>query len=520
MTESPAVRGAETGRRGAVWRYAAGAVVIALAGRLVYLFGAYVIGGSGVQRFHVETAAVTFVLAGLVVHLMVSPSAVRPAARAPGLPAWVWFVFTALSLVLYRPALGVGFLADDFVLLDRAGRWELGPVTPSLFRPLPLFGWALLAAVNAGAPVFHLLNIGLHGTNAYLTARVAERWVREPAWAVAAGCLMLTAPLASEAVAWGSGVFDLSATALTLTCLLLARSDDREPSAARRAAFIAVGLLALAAKETAAVVGALVLVDAFARRALTRRLLLDAGILLALAAVFSAVRLLQAFGATAPEITRYGIQRGLFESYGSLAVPWHIDVMQALPWMAIGLVTIVIALAARFVLMRSRDFDRQVLAAAAWILVSVLPVFLFLYVGRDLQGARFLYLATPGWACLICLLASATRTPFGRRLSLLAVMALAVGGVIGVGYHLRPWQEAGALRVRIEQALRTNEDVQRCPSVALGGLPDAVRGAYVFRNGAREALSRLTGQALVETADERCTFEWREDRQRFVTTKR
>jgi hypothetical protein len=513
------VQGAETGRR-AFWQYAAGALVVALAVRLVYLFAAYVLGGSRIQRFHVETAALTFVLAGLALRLMASPSAVRPAAGARRLPGWAWFVFTALSLVLYRSALGVGFLADDFVLLDRAGRWELGPITPSLFRPLPLFGWALLAAVNAGAPVFHLLNVGLHGTNAYLTARVAERWVREPAWSVAAGCLMLTAPLATEAVAWGSGVFDLSATALTLTCLLLARSDDREPSPAQRAAFIAVGLLALAAKETAAVVGALVLVDALARRALTRRLLLDTAVLLALAAVFSAVRLLQAFGATAPEITRYRIQRGVFESYGSLAVPWHSDVMQPLPWMAIGVVTIVIALAARFVLMRSREIDRQVLAAAAWILVSVLPVFLFLYVGQDLQGARFLYLATPGWACLICLLASAMRAPFGRWLSLLAVTALAVGGVIGVTYHLQPWQEAGALRARIEQALRTNEDVKRCPSVALGGLPDAVRGAYVFRNGAREALNRLTGQTLVETADQRCTFDWRADRQRFVSTTR
>ncbi len=503
-----------------MWRFVAMAVVLGLAARLVYFFLAYLAGDSSIRRYHVETAAVTFVGVGLALRLTSSQAGGTAPAESRRLPLWLWPLFVVLALAIYWPAVGVGFLADDFVLLDRASRWELGPITPSLFRPLPLFGWAGLLGLNAGAPVFHLANIVLHGTNAYLTGRVAERWVRTPVWSVVAGALMLTAPLAAEAVAWGSGVFDLSATTLVLTAVLLARSYGGAPRTGQRALFIAAGMLALTAKETAAVAGALVLVDAFARRALNRRLLVDTGVLLTLAGLFSIVRVLQAFGATAPEITRYLIQRGLFESFGGLAVPWHAEVIRAWPWMAMGGVVIVVALLAHFFLMRSREVDRQVIAAAAWILVSVLPVFTFLYVGPDLQGARFLYLATPGWAVLISTLASATRSPYGQRLSLLAVAALAVASLVGVTRHLQPWQEAGAARARIEQALQSDERIRRCQSLALTGLPDTVRGAYVFRNGAAEALARLSHQTLAPSADAACSFEWRNDLQEFVTGKR
>ena len=501
-----------------VWWYAAAALVAALGGRVVYLFAAYLGGDSGVHRFHVEAAAVAFVAVGLALRLAARQSGDVDSGTAR-LPRWLWPVFAGLAALLYWPALGVGFLADDFVLLSRAGTWELGPVTPSLFRPLPIAGWAVLLAGNAGAPVFHLVNVVLHGTNAYLTSRLAEGWVRARVWSIVAGCLVLTAPLATEAVVWASGVFDVSATTLVLTGVLLARRYSGPINPARRMLFVVAGLLALTAKETAAVAGALVLVDALARRAFNRRLLIDTGILLLLAGVFSVVRLLQAFGTTTPELTRYLIQRGLFENYGGFAVPWHAEVIQALPWLAAVCVAIIVALLAHFFLMRSRTIDRQVIAAAVWMLVAVLPVFTFLYVGQDLQGARFLYLATPGWAGLVSLLASAPAPPLGRMLSLVAVAALAAAGVIGVAHHLQPWKEAAEVRGRIEHALQSNETIQRCQSLTLAGLPDTVRGAYVFRNGAHEAVRRLSGQKLIDTPEDGCTFEWREDLRTFVTRK-
>jgi hypothetical protein len=88
-----------------------------------------------------------------------------------------------------------------------------------LFRPLPLFVWATLLHLGSGPSIIHLLNVILHGTNSYLTARLVSGWVEDRRWALLAGLVMLTAPLAPEAVAWSSGVFDLMATFFVLTAI-------------------------------------------------------------------------------------------------------------------------------------------------------------------------------------------------------------------------------------------------------------------------------------------------------------
>jgi hypothetical protein len=404
------------------------------------------------------------------------------------------------------------------VLVPRASNWNIGAVTPALFRPLPLFIWAVLLNTGAGATTLHSLNILLHGTNAYLAVRMVEGWVKDRRWSVLAGLLVLTGPLAPEAVVWLSGIFDLLATALVLTCILLARRYDTRPSAATRIQFLAVGIAAVASKETAAVAGGLVLLDAWARNARSRQLLVDTGVLLVAVAVFGLVRLSAAFGTTGPPVGRFVLQRALFGTFGGLAVPWHVDAIARFPWLPVLGVTVLLFLLVTFFLERegTKQRTRLAMAAALWILIPIVPVFPILFVAPDLQQSRYLYMSAVGWAGLIATIASQQPTALLRRVSLAAVGVLIAINACGTLMHLRPWNEAAVMREKVERSA-VDAGMGRCPTITLSNLPDSVRGAYVFRNGVSEAFARdLQLNAVAGDAGGPCSFRWSETRLSFV----
>jgi hypothetical protein len=329
---------------------------------------------------------------------------------------------------------------------------------------------------------------------------------------------MLTAPLAPEAVVWLSGVFDLLATALVLSCILIARAYDNDTPLATRIRFVAVGMAAVASKETAAVAGGLVLLDAWVRDERPRQLLVDTVLLIGVVGVFGLIRLGAAFGIAGPSDTRFVLQRALFGTFGGLAVPWHADVIDRLPWLPIvGAVTVLCLLLTFFVEPHgSKQRTRLAIAAALWALIAIVPVFPVLFVARDLQQSRYLYASAVGWAALIATVASPQRGNFLRRLRLAAVGGLIAVNLIGTRLHLGPWREAAVLRDRVVASAR-GSDMDGCPTVVMSNLPDSVRGAYVFRNGAAEAFGRdvrvtaVPGQAVGP-----CSFRWSDTRLSFV----
>jgi hypothetical protein len=380
-------------------------------------------------------------------------------------------------------------------------------------RPVPLAMWAVLAAVGASPAAWHVLNVALHGVNAWLTAKLAAAWMR-PAWHAAAGAVMLTAPLAPEAVAWASGVFDVSVTTMTLTAVMAARAATADPSRRRRVMLYATVLLALGCKETGAVAAVLVLIDAAIRRQISRRLLVDVAVLTALAAAFSLVRLVSAFGATAPPFSKYLVQRVIFESYGGLSVPWHANVLATASWIAALAAVLLVLLFAAFFAARRIEAPAFLPGAAAWILVAVLPVAPILFVAPDLQGSRYLYLAGPAWAALLC--GVAARVPARLRPFAAAALATLIAvSAWGVRRHLEPWQAAGAAREAVLAAAAAERRLAGCRAISLAELPDTVDGAYVFRNGAPEAFARL-GIDVQDAAPFECVFTWDAAVQRFV----
>jgi hypothetical protein len=431
----------------------------------------------------------------------------------------MWLAFCGLAIALYWRALSVGFLSDDFVLVAHASKWSIGPVTPSLFRPVPLLLWALLLHAGAGAATLHLVNILLHGTNAYLTTRVVGGWLADRTWSLLAGLLVLTVPLAPEAVVWCAGVFDLLATTLILTSILIARRYEGHPSMATRLLFVVIGVAALGSKETAAIGAGFVLVDAWARNAISRKLCVDTGILIAVAGIFSLARLTSAFGLATPPFGKYLVQRAIFGSFGGLAVPWHADVIRNAPWLPIlAVVAVVYLLMVFFLDSGSRQRTKLAIGAAAWVLLPIVPIFPLFFVGPDLQASRFLYLPAVGWAALIVVVAS---EPSARRhlkpQSVAAVVGLIVMSAYGTWLHLRPWREAALMRDRVE-ASALDAGMTKCTNVTLSNLPDSVRGAYVFRNGGPEAFARdlhLNATLDHHPAGE-CSFRWSDARLSFV----
>lgn len=490
-----------------IWRFVGAALTAIFGARVAYLFVGHLQGET--LRPRVETAAVWFVLTALV---MLLTTRARSAARQSALPApgfspvAVWVAFVAAALALYWPTLSTGLLSDDFLLWNRAERWDVSPVSAGLFRPLPLVVWGVLINSGASALALHVLNVVLHGTNAWLASRLAGGWIGGGAAPLVAGSLLLVFPLATEPVSWPSGVFDLSMTALVLLYVLRGRLYESRLTLLQRAGFIAIGVLAMTAKETGVMAFALVLIDAWIRRVRNRQLFVDVAGVLGIALAFAAVRIVGEFGVRAPSLSRYRVQRSVFEAFGGLAVPVHADVIQQLPWIPIAGVLIVIALLGAFAIVSGTRSDRFVVGAGAWILASVLPVFLFLFVGSDLQGARFLYLATPAWASFIAGIAF-SMPPVLSRWTVLSVFALLLLWGVSVRVHLTAWTDAAELRDRIVVAAKADDALRQCGTVALK-LPDNVRGAYVFRNGAPEALLRDANLQVIDATEARCRFVW------------
>jgi hypothetical protein len=525
------------------WKNLARAIIALLTFRVCYLFTAYVFSQAGVQRFHLESAAFIFVVLGFCYRLIRHRSDAHDLNTTDAhdlKPSWpgsvrrsgsvaLWLTFCVAAFALYRSALSIGFLSDDFTLTNHVMAWDIGPITSELFRPLPLFIWAVLLNIGAGAPALHAVNIFIHGTNAYLTSRFVSGWTLERDWGVLAGLVMLTMPLAPEAVAWCSGVFDVMATTFIMAAVLLARKYDESPSIATRFSLVALSILALVCKETAAVLPALLLLDAWIRRKFSRTLLADAGILFAVMGTFGAVRLALRFGVTSPPISVRSMRSALFRSFGSLAFPWHTDALEAsrvLPLIA-GLA--LIGLVAAFLMHAGRvSATRAAAGCAGWIVLSILPVFNVFYVAPDLQSSRYLYLGSVGWAALVATLGSdvatlgsdvANRHLWSRVIPRAAILLTAALAIWGLRIHLQPWVEGARLRDVVDRAAAHDDRLRSCDPVFIGGLPDSVRGAYVFRVGAREELQRTAGlHALPASAPGPCSFRWDPGSSAFVVS--
>jgi hypothetical protein len=417
----------------------------------------------------------------------------------------------AVAFALYFPMLSIGLLSDDFVLVARARGGVLVDANWDYLRPLPIGIWRLLielSGATAVAVVLHGLNIGLHGVNAWLTGILATRFGLDSRSALLAGFLFLVFPASVEPVVWTSGVFDV-----LLVTWILAAGIAITSATNRSVQTIATAILtsaALATKETAVALPALLAIAAYASPSVTlKRAAIPIAASIVLVGLYVVVRVAAGFETAPPsgEFTGYAAKELFSRPLGGLGLPFHIEVLSAHRWIPYALAlywpALFLSSAARW---HEHERDgRTILALGAWIIVSVAPLATMLYIAEDLQGARYLYIGTVAWSVMIVVLVQRVQP----ALRLVAIVPLLVVFAFATRAHQSAWAAAAVERDRVLDAYRSS-DVQ-CTPTEIRGLPDQIRGAYLFRNGVPEAIASVTPPT---TASPRCVLVW--DGTRFI----
>jgi hypothetical protein len=216
----------------------------------------------------------------------------------------------------------------------------------------------------------------------------------------------------------------------------------------------------------------------------------------------------------APEIlnqpvSKFMLQRWVFDTFGSSAMPWHTTMIERLPFAAMAPPLLCVGLlTAYFVWPKAVGCRRAGLAMALWMLISTLPVITIMSVGPDLQGSRFMYLPGIGWASLLAWLASSSRARLTQSIATLLIIGVYL---VGLRVHFVPWQKAAALRDRVERVAASDSRITSCHKVSIAKVPDNIEGAYVLRNGVVEAFARDIGIEVSPDAPPECSFLWNDD---------
>jgi hypothetical protein len=276
-----------------------------------------------------------------------------------------------------------------------------------------------------------------------------------------------------------------------------------------RAAFIVCACSAFHCKETAAVLPLLVLVDAWALGRPSRQLSFDCGGLVAVFGSIGVARLVMASAVVRQPLTKYLVQRWIFGTVGGLVVPWHAAVIETAPAIPLAGCLVVVALSAAYFLgPSSRTRLKGALCTSCWPLVATLPTIAFFFITPDLQGSRYLYLASIGYALVLLRMTAAHRQPVAATLASVAIGTVVATGALGVRMHQRAWLSASRTRDAVQHAAVSNRAMQACGTIAVDDLPDSVSGAYVLRNGAIPAMASTTGLTVQAVASRGCSFRW------------
>lgn len=351
-----------------------------------------------------------------------------------------------LSALPFLPALRYGFVYDDDVQVVNTvavrsiqsakdyfltSVWALRnsaiPLNYNYYRPLFYFWLRISAAMFGLHPLlWHLSVLLMHLAVTALVFLLLRRHLQN-SWAAVAGSLVFGLhPAHIESVVWISGATDPLAALGVLGSFLLWLRKTETPRISLLAASLTCYAAALMCKETAVALPAIVFVYALVgvpgtrhpaadRRSGLRFAVLEVTPFLAVTAFYFAVRLavLHAFRAgsapwlsrsavalTAPSVLLFYSRHlvwpvGLRLFYDFTPVQSLASAQFWIPFILVG----AIALAAIAV---GRRLGSNISAAAAWILIPILPVLdIGLFFRDDFLHDRYLYLPSVGLALLV-----------------------------------------------------------------------------------------------------------------------
>jgi len=422
-----------------------------------------------------------------------SAPVVVPSQPGP-LPRWLLPLVLATAALAFVPALGVGFLGDDFVYVARFRELSWADA-PGLFlrdwsggvwgQPLKeLRPFAALSLMIDGrlwgghVAGYRIVNLALHLAATALVVRLAWRFAGGRAQAaLVAGLVFAVHPAHGEAVTWITGRPDLLGTVAALAFFVAGESYSA--NGRRRAA--AGGLLALLVgvftKEFCLTVPLLLVVrwaalDAHAGRVVWRRrgglllgaLLVVACYALARRAAFGVDPTTGFFGWNdAPAWQRQAGYWGWlapvlpFTTGAAWAATPAMEVLRAV-WIAIAAA---VALALVLAAVRRAPWGGAVFFGGFWWLATTTGLFVAVYF-----SPRHLYLPTAGVAVGVGLALGAGRV---RRALAAALLLWALAAHVAA---LRPWLEAGRISREVLAALDSDLAGTDDATLALVSVPE------------------------------------------------
>ncbi len=477
-----------------------------------------------------------------------------------------------LAVVPQLGALWGEFIQDDILILLRSpivtgerpawhafttGYWEFFPAdTPELYRPLPVFAFALEWRLWGEAPVaFRAINLACHALVSLLVLGVFRRIARDPGVALAGAALFAVHPLHAEAICPAVGRLELFA-ALGAAGAVWLHLRDHTLAGLPRAAVMGLALagvaVAMLSKESAVCIPALLILAGLCRPGRTgearrtRTAMIGASIL-----VVGAVLLIrravigppadvsesQTLFVNNPLIglewfARLGVAlRVIGYELWLLTVPWKplgdysyntFDIGR--PWLHAGtaasvlVITALLALAVR--VWRTRP---EVTFAAGWFALSLGIASNLLFTTGTIMAERLLYLPSAG-LCLGLALALHSLSPSRRAFaglsaavvllfaarSAVRVLDFRTGGALYMAsWEANPHSAATATRLgNLYAGLGQLPEARICYETALGIRPQLINAriqyvAVLTRMGLEsEALeqARLTAQLGPDSA--------------------
>jgi hypothetical protein len=478
-----------------------GALTVAAAVYLTFLLTQYFF-PPHLPRRRLESVAFFLIAFGILsIVTRPSPGAEKPSrARrlSIGKSLIVFVAVGAGAWLIYRPALGIGLLSDDFIVADFARRrqWVYG-IDLAFARPIVPMLWAALEYLPLSFDrAVHAINIALHATNAALLTMIAARTGMPRLQSIAAGLLLVASPSLTEAVVWATGIHDVLMTTCVLTAIVAVTMADRGLWWSILA--VTASGLAVAAKETGVVAPVLagLVLWASGARVVRGRPGWTLGLMLSANILYVGWRVARGVPAGYGEdIFRvYFVKQLVVGPFAALGAPWTVGWAASHPARAFIRSAMLIALATIALLTwRTRSVSlRHALASAAWVLIGILPVFSLFYVGPSLEGSRYLYLSAAGFALLVPVLAgaAASQCPWALRAPafVAAMLVVALPVFPAFRYEVRRWQEAARARDAILTRAAGEPALLRCESFVASAAADNVDGAFVFHNGLAQAL--------------------------------
>lgn len=412
-----------------------------------------------------------------------------------------------VTLACYWKSLWFPFTSDDYVIVVRALRGEfLGRVLTEgdagvAFRPLTRFLFAVQGWWGSADPVWwHSVGVTFHLANCALVFLLA-RWFAASGAAVFAAAVFGLHAAHPEAVSWMNSRSDVLAAFFLLGALLVFLAHWKRPHWGRQLAALVLVTLAVLNKESAYAFAPLAWLLLAAKERPGWKGIRALLPFVALEAALFAYRwwVLGGIGGYASSATG----RSMFLSLDLLHIVktlcWRMWAILFFPidWEApttvfLG-ITLFLAAAALLLLSRARTCRRTLLALAAFVVVSILPVLPLALVGPSLLGARLYYLPSVGFALLLGVAVDAVRP---ETLRAGAAAALVLFHFAALRHELDVWQSVTGLVQRTCVDAATLIAPLPGSPVLINGLPDTLDGVFFLGNGFKECVELQAGRRL------------------------